>query len=97
MEDAMPQALSDAFVRILRDSMSPEEWMCMRYENRQYDLEGSPCCASHNYLDSNMAMWPAFVEVVGREPDFDDLQDRDVSLINAAWAIAQRDHLTERW
>ncbi len=50
------------------------------------DTRTDSSCATHNYCDSNMAMFEAFVAVFGREPVLNS--DADLGLFNEAWGWA---------
>lgn len=45
------------------------------------------CCATHDFVDSNMNMLEAFQKVMRRDPDLND--DNDNGLMNRAWGVAK--------
>lgn len=86
------KAISEKFVEFLRRDLTDAEWAEMKAKNATPDYWG--CCASHDYVDSNMTMDEAFIATMGREMVLD--ADEDVDLINAAWDIARADALTDK-
>lgn len=90
----VPQ-IAQAFVRKLREYLSPEQWAEMAQLNRE---ESNPdICHSHDFCDSNVFIADAFEEVMGREVDLQS--EADVDLLNAAWdhakaALAEDDEPT---
>lgn len=83
--------LADSFASVLRSWLTPDEFAEMQMENASPDYAGN-MCASHNYCDANMAMFEAFTEVVGHEPNIDDTQD--MNLWADAWTVAKTTYLT---
>jgi hypothetical protein len=67
----------------------------IRHANRLYQDNPDTCykdvCASHEFLDSNMAMEPAISAIV---PDFSVDNEAHCLLWNEAWDIAKRNFLT---
>ena len=55
------------FVTILEEWLTPEELEEVRTRNDERG-PNDKWCASHDFCDANMAMDPAFREVMGREP-----------------------------
>ena len=45
-------------------------------------------CASHDFCDANMAMAPAFTQVMGREPDVSS--EEDAAIWSDAWELAAK-------
>jgi hypothetical protein len=77
-------ALSAAFVRGLRNNLSPETLAAIDAENvARHDNS----CASHDHLDANDVMHDAFVAVMRRAPR--PSSSADAELVNAAWDHAK--------
>lgn len=80
--------VANAFVRIIRSWVTLEDFEEIRRRNAIYS---SGVCATHDFVDANMAMAEAFEEVVGRAPevfDGDINQQHDIRIWNEAWIIA---------
>jgi hypothetical protein len=90
-------SLAGAFVAVLKEWLTQDEWAEMRTRNGRSDY--SNCCASHDFCDANMAMSAAFGRAFHREPAIYDRADGsegdDVPLWNAAWAEAAVRHLRD--
>lgn len=80
------------FVKLLRDGTPDDVWAKMRADN--VANIGTGCCASHDFCDANMPMADAFERHMGHTPEADS--ERDASIWNDAWQIAQRRDLTEQ-
>lgn len=82
--------LAYQFAQDLRAILTDADWRAMRRKN----VEITPgCCASHDYLDANMVMDPAFTRVIGRSLEAD--RDEDAAIWSAAWEFATTHLLTE--
>lgn len=82
--------LAYQFAQELRAILTDTDWRAMRRKN----VAIAPCCcASHDYLDANMVMDPAFTLVVGRPLDANN--EDDAAIWNAAWEFATPNLLTE--
>lgn len=96
-QEILAHVIAGQFARNLLDELGSERFAQMAVENRGPDYNGTSACASHNYCDSNMAMYPAMNAVLGRDVLNDEggtMSDADCDLWNAAWTIAKRDHIT---
>ena len=88
--DALAVILAYQFAHDLRTNLTDTAWREMRRKN----VAIAPgCCASHDYLDANMVMDPAFTLVVGRPLDANN--EDDTAIWNAAWGFATPNLLTE--
>ena len=74
--------LAEAFRGVVREWLSSAELRLVDERNQAYPPD---VCATHDFCDSNMAMFEAFVRVHGREPD----GDQDDAAWNAAWTEAR--------
>ncbi|PIB95290.1 hypothetical protein [Caulobacter sp. X] len=81
--------LAHLFAQKLALDLGPDKLAQVRERNRGLKDD---CCASHDFLDANMVMNEAYIEVVGRELRADD--DDDASLWTDAWGIAKARLLT---
>jgi len=90
-----PEALALAFVAILKDWLTPDQWADMRAKNASPAYADVGACASHDYCDANMAMLEALESLWndGTDNPRDIMAETD--LFNAAWLIASRDHLKD--
>jgi hypothetical protein len=96
MTDAI-QRLAAAFSQAVREDLAPH-LAEIRRRNRE-DYAGDTCCATHDFCDANMLMLDAITAQLGHEPryldgtdaagDFDDEQQGEIDLWNAAWALAK--------
>jgi len=68
----------------IRKSLTPEQLVQANRENRKRN-DGS--CATHDFIDSNVCMNDAFIEVFDEEIDVQD--EFHVQIANAAWDIAK--------
>lgn len=86
--------LAQRFTERLRAELTDQQWAEMRQKNASgtYAL----CCASHDYLDANMLMERAFIQVHGRAPNFSGPGDEDINLWNQAWDLARQTALTSK-
>lgn len=91
-QTATPERLALAFVEMLREYLTADEWRTMRERNATPDYAGD-VCASHDFMDANMAMLDAWNVATGLSA-IDANDEAQTALWNAAWAIAKRDHLT---
>lgn len=80
--------LATAFVGVLHDWLTDEEFEEVRRRNREGYEDSAYACASHDFCDANLAMEEAWLKVLGRSPDLDD-QD-DTKTWNAAWELAHQ-------
>jgi len=80
---AQIEAIGALFVEKLRAELPPAHFAEMQNLNSTAD---DGICHSHDYLDSNMTMAEAFEQVVGREIDTQDDDDR--ALWSSAWRYA---------
>ena len=79
--------LSAAFSADVRSCLSEDELSEVRRRNKQYRDEGLHYCSTHEFYDSNMSMWDAFIAVFGRE--LDGGSETDVEITNAAWLTSK--------
>lgn len=96
MENLQTKAaqLAKVFSEKIQEWVSAEQFEEIKKRNRTYE-KGT--CASHDFLDANMAMAEAFEEVCGRGVqiyDGDALQEQDTALWNLAWDIAKAQYLS---
>lgn len=80
---AQIEAIGALFVEQLRADLTPEQFAEMQNLNSTAD---DGVCHSHDYCDANMTMADAFEQVVGREIDTQDDDDR--ALWSSAWRYA---------
>lgn len=92
-ETVQAENIAAAFVKLLREALTEEQWISMRAKNATPDYAGD-VCASHDYCDANDPMADAFESVVGRPVDGDNAAD--CRLWGEAWAIAKASDLTAR-
>jgi hypothetical protein len=89
-------ALAKAFVAVLKEWLSPEDFADMRVRNVGSD---DRTCASHDFCDANIAMLEAFEATMDAEPkflegtdaegNFKAEQDAEMALWNLAWSLAK--------
>lgn len=87
-------SLAMAFANKVREWASPAQFEEIRERNRTYE---QGICASHDFMDANVAMFEAFKETFDREPQIcagDPLHEQDMLLWNRAWEIAKAEQLT---
>lgn len=84
MPDA--QSLANAFSKIIRDWLTPEE--CDEIDVLNDNEEDASICHSHDYCDPNQAMIDAFAKW-GVELDPQNYEHN--ALCNKAWAIAKKE------
>jgi hypothetical protein len=88
--DQQVTAIAEAFAEVLRQWLTREELETVRSRNA---CQSDPhVCHSHDFCDANMAMAPAFEQIVGREPDVASMAD--AALWSEAWDLAKRLYLT---
>ena len=68
----------------IRKYLTPEQLIEVNIENHKRS-DGS--CATHDFIDSNVCMNDAFIEVFDEEIDVQD--EFHVEIANAAWDIAK--------
>jgi hypothetical protein len=88
--DQQVTAIAEAFAEVMRQWLPPAEFAEMKSLNETPEYADG-CCASHNYCDANMAMWPAFTQVMGRDIDGDS--EADCRIWNDAWELARKLYL----
>lgn len=88
-DSAQIAALSQAFADVVRSWCTAEEFAEIRRRNATPEYIAA--CASHDFMDSNMAMLEAFESVIGREMDL--TAETDIALMNAAWFQARKESL----
>ena len=94
MTEAAIKSVAEVFHRKMR-------WLLTSFELRSIDeqnrSEGFPsdCCASHDHIDANMVMAPAFEEVMGHEVDSESEVDADIW--NKAWDLVKLNGFSEEW
>lgn len=86
--------LACSFANRLAQQLETSDWQEMRVRNRTIT---AGTCASHDFLDANIAMLEAWRET--RASTFSDDADaeamiQDLERVNAAWAIATRYYLS---
>lgn len=79
-------ALAVAFVAGLEEHLTVAEWREMQRRNRTSVYHG--LCASHDFCDSNMVLYDAFVDLHDRDPDISE-GSRDMDEWRSAWTIAK--------
>jgi hypothetical protein len=88
------ESLACSFANRLAEQLEPSDWQEMRLRNRTI---AAATCASHDFVDANIAMLEAWRETraAGRPEDADaEAMIQDLKHVNAAWAIATRCYLT---
>lgn len=83
MKPEQIEKLAKEFSRILWRDIGHDNMQAVILENK----EDTNCCATHNFIDSNMAMLEALINCEGKYDDnlFTEFSD----LMNAAWDIAK--------
>lgn len=86
-------ATAREFARLIRSYLSKDELREVLRRNRESRASGAGFCATHDFLDANMAMQEA-AEKVGWLPTFDErpdgeMTDAQVSAWNEAWELAR--------
>ncbi len=92
MTDSQIATLSDQFILVLSEWLTPDE---IAEVNRRNDADGYAAdltCHTHDFCDANMAMDAAFRTVVGHEVDGDN--ENDCRLWNEAWSLAKTKRFT---
>ena len=87
LPDTTDQQIADAFVRLLRQTLTREEFAEMQRRNATPEYRDTGCCASHDFCDANEVMDAAF-RACGIV--IDDLGDDDNhARWNRAWNLAK--------
>lgn len=87
--------IREACEDIDRENDNPVGSLLLEINNRNARPDYVGCCATHDFLDANMAMLAAFEEVAGRElatiseTATDEEKGADSNLFNAAWTLAR--------
>lgn len=98
--DAKAAYLAGIFADVVWEWTTPDQWAEMLRRNR---TAPAGVCASHDFMDANMAMEAAFKRAFGREPvtNFETEEDAkadkplpDLDLWNKAWDHAKAGWLT---
>lgn len=77
--------LSNEFNNILNEWLSAEELKTINRINKTNHVN---VCATHDFCDSNMAMWEAFKNL--NSVDMDLQSQSDMDLINEAWDLSKK-------
>lgn len=92
-----PEQLGEVFAGVLKSWLTKEQWGEMRARNVEHVDDG--VCASHDFVDANMAMLEAFLALGLHDPsDLDcDSPARDLAmdLWSKAWDWAKANRLTK--
>jgi len=78
------QMLAATFCKMLQDNMSAEDFAACVAANKADAT--SPCCPSHDYLDTNQVMLEA-MDAHGLT--FDPSSDSCTNTINSVWTLAR--------
>ena len=89
--DQQITAIAEAFGEVMRQWLLPAEFAAMKHKNETDPTYAGGACASHDYCDANMAMMPAFKDVIGHDPDGDS--EADAAIWNEAWTLARKLYL----
>lgn len=84
--------LADGFRSVLRAWLTEAQLVEVDARNRAQENEN--ICHTHDFCDSNMAMFDAFTQVVGRDMVLDSNDPKwseDSALFNDAWSLAKAD------
>lgn len=84
-------AIAEAFAEVMRQWLSKDEFAEMKRRNESDPTYSGKVCASHDFCDANMAMWPAFQQVMGHKVDGDN--EADCAIWNEAWDLARKLYL----
>lgn len=79
--------LGNAFVARLEEQLGKTVMAEIKAANQLAGFDVS-CCASHDFCDPNLAMFDAFSDIYGRDPDLSQPSKTDLNLMNAAWEYA---------
>ena len=91
---AFKDAVADTFARLLKETLTPEEFTEVRHRNGS-PAYGGNICASHDFCDSNLIMQAAFAEHNVEALTAGEQMRAGVVLVwNAAWDAAKQKHLT---
>jgi hypothetical protein len=82
--NSLTSQLADAFREEIRNQLTDSELRAIDERNVEESYRG--CCATHDFLDANMAMHSAFTRVIGRQPRSQN--DKDNALWTEAWSLA---------
>jgi hypothetical protein len=98
--DADVALLAKHFVDVIHEWTTAAELAEIKKRNATYD---AGVCATHDFMDANMAMQEAFVRTFSREPftpidveegtTSEERVEHDLTHWNRAWDIAKREHL----
>lgn len=89
------EKIGDEFAKVLKEWASPLQWTMMLETNLELKKKNSPCCASHDFCDANMAM-DAAMRRFGIEPLPEAGMPEEIAgLWNSAWDYAKGKHLTK--
>ena len=85
--------VSDAFTKVIQEWLSPAELKQVCKLNRSPDYHPC-CCATHDFCDSNMAMFEAFKRLTGSNPPVTCERHTDMTeladlLWNYAWNMSK--------
>lgn len=82
--------LADGFRSVLRSWLTEAQLIEIQIRNNR-EATGSEVCHTHDFCDSNMAMFDAFKIALGREMVLGEGADadRDSELFNDAWGLAK--------
>jgi hypothetical protein len=78
-----------AFAIGLKASLSAEDLAEVVRRNRTADYADASLCASHDFCDANMVMYPAITAVLGRDVLAETMADDDAAIWNEAWKLAK--------
>lgn len=95
LDQAKVQFLAGQFADVVHDWTDEAEFAEIKRRNATPKYVSA--CASHDFIDANMAMEQAFRQAFGRSPlpdDADEMSDDDLEMWNAAWAVAKTGWLT---
>lgn len=86
-------ATAREFARLVKSYLSKDELREVLRRNRESRASGAGFCATHDFIDANMAMQEA-AEKIGWLPTFDkrpdgEMTDAQVSAWNEAWELAR--------
>lgn len=93
---SVERRIADAFLGKLEQELTKSELQVIAERNRKYELEGKKdTCATHEFLDPNVLMNEAFIDIFGRDALGDDPDDdatilSDIELWSKAWSKAKK-------
>ena len=85
--DQIIKELARSFSQLLKQYLTEDQILEIIKRNDLPQYFG--CCATHDFLDSNMVMDEAFTEVMGREINIQS--DLDLNIWNQAWNEAKKE------